>query len=171
MGRRKNKNHWSLPSLNQMPKWRFLEFLSQFWVANVSIQIPSPAAVTWPLILHESLNWVLLFLMAAPETGNTMWRTGKNERWQDLSAVVPVINMPEVKSAVKIWLPHPHQYTLIQVKKVLSTYFSWNKRHGTGSLCKPLLQLYTKWGWRGIRAGCQLPGWGVRASDRTEVKE
>lgn len=95
----------------------------------------------------------------------------KMERWQDLSAVVPVINMPEVKSAVKIWLPHPHQYTLIQVKKLLSTYFSWNKRHGTGSLCKPLLQLYTKWGWRGIRAGCQLPGWGVRASDRTEVKE
>lgn len=118
-------------------------------------------------IFHESLNWVLLFLMAAPETGNIMWKTG---RWKDDKNPQQWhlwLICQRLCQQWKAWLPHPHQYTPIHVKMYYPPASAGNKRHDTGPyLCEPPLLLYTKWGWRAIRSG-----WGAHLNDRTEVKE
>lgn len=112
-------------------------------------------------ILHESLNWVLLFLKAAPETGNMMWRTGK---WKDdkTSQHWYLWLMSQwLCQQWKAWLPHPHQYTTVHVKRYYPQASTGNKRHNMGPhLCKPLLLLYTKWGWRWMHSGCRLNSQG-----------
>lgn len=59
-------------------------YVFRIFVPNLSCQCFHSSSFTCCCNLapipHESLNWVLLFLMAAPETGNMMWRTGK---WKD----------------------------------------------------------------------------------------
>lgn len=82
-------------------------------------------------ILHESLNWVLLFLMAAPETGNTMWRT---EKWKDDKTSQQWhlwLMCQRLCQQWKAWLPHPHQYTPVHVKRYYPHASTRNKRHET----------------------------------------
>lgn len=107
-------------------------------------------------ILHESLNWVLLFPMAAPEIGNMMWRTGK---WKDDKTSQQWhlwLICQRLCQQWKAWLPHPHQYTRIHVKRYSPYASAGNKMHERGTL--PLSAIAT------VTHKVRLKGNAVRVS-------
>lgn len=133
--------------------WNFCANLSCQYFHSNSLTCCYTLAST----LHESLNWVLLFLLAAPETGNMIWRTGNREDDKTSQQWHLWLICQRLCQQWKAWLPHAHQSTLIHVKRCYPHASTRNKRHETGPyLCEPLLLLYTKRGWRAMQSGCQL---------------
>lgn len=170
MGRRKNKNHLSLPSLNQVPKCMFLKFLCQFKLPIFSFKFPH-------LLLYLGLytSWIIKLNITISAGCPRNWKHDvkdrKMGRWQDLSAVAPVINIPEVMSAVKSVAATCSP--MIHVKRCYPHASARNKRHEMGPyLCEPLLLLYTSEAEGQCSQGANLtPRWDAHTSDRTEVKE
>lgn len=118
-------------------------------------------------ILHESLNWVFLFPMVAPEPGNMMWRTGK---WKDDTTSQQWhlwLICQRLCEQWKAWLPHPHQHTPIHVKRYYPHASAGNNRCEVRPyLCKPLLLLCTKGGWRGVRVSTPRVKWTCKWHER-----
>lgn len=155
--------HRSLLSLNQVPKRKVC--VIRIFVPILSCQCFHLKSFTCcynlASIVHESLNWVLLLLVAAPEIGNMIWGTGekKDDKTSQQRRLLWLI-CQQLRQQWRGWLSHPYQYTLILIREYYphAPTLEQKTRNGTlpTYLPKLLLLLYTKWGWSGRQSGCQL---------------
>lgn len=134
-----------------MPKWRVP--VLRIFVSTLSCQCFHLKSLTCcynlASIVHESLNWVLPFLVAAPEIGNMICGIGEktDNKTSQQRHLLQLIRR-KLCQQWKGWLSHPHQYRLIYIRR----YYphtptlepnTWNGTLPT-YLPKPLQLLYTQ---------------------------